>query len=813
MNAIPGDETAGQFQKSGLVAKILKIIIAVGTIPLILAMVLAYLQGNESLRGVIGSSFKALAFSSAIQVDRHLDEAVNRITQLAQHPTLNLAVRERNLSHQAQKPSTDLEERLAKEWDEGGPVQKEILSNAGSRMLNAFLKRTHQSSPSIKSVFITDQQGQLVASSNTHPPYSNRSRKSWISIVKNRSASVISGDLEFDPKLDLHIIEIALPLLDRAGTIQGALHHVFDAKALYSPSIKEIRFGDTGHVMLINSEGVVITCPILPTGHRLGDLALVQAVTGPAPAWVETQGNGHGNPEFSIIGSAPLSKVNARTELSNGKPLYTFAWQSSEELFAPTETLFLWIASAGLVSIFMIGALGTVAARRMVKPIQLLQQAAGAIGRGEQVEPLKIDTGDEIETLAQEINTMNGLLQKTFSGLEQQVEEKSQEVDYLREYTDCILMSVPETIVIFDEQLKIEYGNSAFETLCGQTVKQFTGKTLETLPAEASEKWQQVQKELAQFSKGKQGETNSGLSSSSGTYRAKDPLAPGKQSDEEHPLNIQIRDNTFVYAFFDVAIESRKGKRIGLIMKDITEEKKLLDQLTLADKLSGLGTLAAGIAHEMNNPLYTIMGFTEAIKDETDPATIQKYADKVLSRSRQMAAIILNLTGYSRSNGSDAPQPVDVNEQLKAATEMALLASYSSDIKLEQSLGKLSPIMAKPEEIQQVFHNIIRNSVQAMQGKGEITVSSTLEEQQVVVQIQDNGPGIPKEFALKIFDPFFTTKAQGEGTGLGLNLVHRIVKKYGGEISMESNVGQGARFIISFPCQSEVSQQVPESAT
>ncbi len=810
MQATPADDTAKHHQRSGLVAKILKIIIAVGTIPLILAMVLTYLQGNESLRGVIGSSFKALAFSSAIQVDRHLDEAINRMTELARHPTLNLAVRERNLYYQSKKTDEATAETLSREWDQDSPLRKEILGNAGSRILRGYLKRASLSSPSIKSIFITDQQGKLAASSNTYPPYLNRDRKSWISLVEGNSQSVTISDLEFDAKLGLHIIEVALPLLDRAGTVQGVLHTVFDAKALFSPSLEEILFGNTGHVMLINSDGVVITCPILPTGHRLDDLQLVQAVTGPAASWVETQGNGHGSREFSIIGSSPLKKINERTQAANGKGLFTFAWQSSEELFAPTQNLFLWIASAGLISISLIAVLGTVAARRMVKPINLLKQTAGAIGRGEKVEPLKIDTGDEIETLAHEINTMNGLLQKAFSGLEQKVEEKTREVDYLREYTDSILMSVPEVIIIFDDKFKIEYGNAAFESLCGQSAEHFTGQALQAVPLDAPEKWQQIQNELEVFSQGEPSYTRSKFAPHPKTYHAKDPLAPGTHSDDDHPSNIEIGDKIFAYVFFKVAIENQGINRTGLIMKDITEEKKLLDQLTLADKLSGLGTLAAGIAHEMNNPLYTIMGFTEAIKDETNPATIQKYADRILTRSKQMASIILNLTGYSRSNGSDEPKPVNVNEQLESAAEMALLASYSPDIEMDKSLSKVPPIMAKPEEIQQVFHNIIRNSVQAMEGKGRIRIESVLKGQNIVIQVQDNGPGIPKEYTSKIFDPFFTTKGQGEGTGLGLNLVHRIVQKYGGEISVESELGQGTCFTISFPCQQEAEVPVPD---
>ncbi len=793
-------------QGKGLVAKFLLIIITVGTVPLVLAMALSYFQGNQSLRGVIGASFKALAFSTATQIDRQIEEEVRRISRLAEHPTLSLAVRERNLSDRNLDASE--EKRLEAEWNSGGPLRKEILHNAGSRVLHGFLNQNHQTSQAVKSVFITDGRGTLVSSSNDFPGYNNTTRSSWIKLIRDKTVSLYIGDLQHDPKTDAYLFEFAVPIRDRSGVVQGAFHHLFDAKAFFFPSIEELLFGQTGHVMLINSDGVVYACPILPTGHRLGDPELLHAVTPEEPAWVETMGNGHGSREFSIIGVSPLQGVNAKMLGSTGKRLYTFAWQSSEELFAPTQDLFLWSASAGLISIFLITLMGSFAARRMVKPIQKLKKAAEAIGRGEQVEPLTIDTGDEIQTLAEEINTMNALLKKAFSGLEQKVEEKTREVDYLREYTDCILMSVPEVIIIFDDNLRVEYANAAFEKLTGLNTDASAEKTLAELPLENGDKWAQVIKELSAFVKGRK-PASLIPSTSLKDYQAKDPLAPGEQQAEELPFNIQIGEKIFAYLFFNVALEARNVKRTGLIMKDITEEKKLLDQLTLADKLSGLGTLAAGIAHEMNNPLYSIMGFTEAIKDETDPQKIQKFADKVLSRSRQMASIILNLTGYSRSNGTDLPQPVDVNEQIDSAVEMAVLASLSDDVVLEKHYGTLPPLLAKPEEIQQVALNIIRNSVQAMGGKGEIKIETEHRAGQIVIRIQDNGPGIPKDFVAKIFDPFFTTKAQGEGTGLGLNLVHRIVQKYGGEIRVDSDIGMGARFTITFPSSEEVRQQEP----
>ena len=114
---------------------------------------------------------------------------------------------------------------------------------------------------------------------------------------------------------------------------------------------------------------------------------------------------------------------------------------------------------AGVVSILLIGGMGSLAAKKIVQPIRRLQKAAERIGRGEKVEALEIKTGDELEALANEVNLMNDLLQKSFLGLENQVIEKTEEVIYLKEYTDSILRSVPDAMVIFDPDLKIEYVN------------------------------------------------------------------------------------------------------------------------------------------------------------------------------------------------------------------------------------------------------------------------------------------------------------------------------------------------------------------
>jgi signal transduction histidine kinase len=783
----------------GLKNKLIAIVIGVGTVPLILAMIFSYLQGNKSLTQVIGASFQALAHETSTKIDLLLKEEITKITHLARHPTLVLWVTQQN-KYLDQIPLSRIDQEIREQsqaWRKQKPLSLSPTTNRASHVLNDFLKNNPHALENTSALFVTGSKGLLVSSINFHPRYMNTHLTSWQKIISGDLKTFI-GPLTQDPQSEDYNFEFAVPIKDHEGQVVGVLHRVYAAKDYFSSALETITFGETGHVMLIDSNGVVLTCPILPTGHQLDDPKLVQAVTGPTTAWAQTQGDGHGSEHTSIIGYSPLEKTSQYTLASSNQKWFTFAWQDSHELFAPTENLLSWIAGAGVFSILLIVIMGSLAANKIVRPIRQVQSAAQSIGRGEKVPPLNIRTGDEIESLAEEINTMSGLLQKMFSGLEYQVEAKTQEVIHLRKYTDSILMSVPEIVLILDPNLKIEYANAAFEQLTGCLPEKYLEHTLPEISLDAAKEWTVLSKEVEKYQLGIKNQLIT-PSKPNSSYKAKDPLAPSDGNSKDTQNTITLRERIFAYQFFDVVLEEEKARRIGLIMKDITEEKRLLDKLTQAEKLSGLGTLAAGIAHEMNNPLYSIMGFTEAIMEEKQISKIQPLAQKVLDRSKHMASVILNLSGYTRTNEKDLLKEVDVNEKMEAAVEMALMASYTDDITLEKNFDSIPGILAKPEEIQQVFLNIISNAVQAMDGKGKLFLSSRQDHGNVIVQIRDNGPGIPPEYITKVFDPFFTTKGQGEGTGLGLNIVHRVVNQYGGNIKIESDPGEGTTFVISFP--------------
>jgi len=790
--------------QKGLKTKLICIMVGVGAIPLLLAMIIAYLQGNKSLEEVIGNSFKALAFETSTKIDYLLENEIAHNRRLAkQLAPLASALKANRAPENMDSPSLkSFFSKQSRLWSGKDKTMKYLLENPLAKILRNFLKENTVSPQSTQALFITNTDGVLVASINFYPDFV---RSGALFSGKRQSGDkekIYLSDLALDAKLDSYVFQVSVPIRDRQGKFLGAVHRVYSAKEFFSPNIEPITFGETGHVMLINSRGIVLDCPILPTGFKLREPDLVRSVTGASADWVLTHEDGHGGNELSIIGFSPLLETNRYLTSSTGYRWFTFVWQSSDELFAPTHKLFLWISAAVLFSVLLIVIMGEAASEKIVGPIKQLEHVAARIGRGEKVEPLEIHTGDEIESLGKQINQMNQMLQKSFSALEHQVQIKTRELRDIKEYTEKIFMSIPEVVLIFNQDLRIEYINTAFGKLVERRGRDFIGMSLGELEYAFKDQWKILANGLERFFR--YGEVKRSRRSAGQTmpsYEVRDPLAP--QSSEEKiqapsPV-ITLGDRFFSYQFFHVEITEKKIRKIGLMMKEITEEKKLMDQLTMADKLSGLGTLTAGIAHEINNPLYSIMGYTEAIQEEKNLPKIREYAAKVLNSSKNVASIILNLSGYTRSNVKADIQDVNVNERLDAAIEIAMVASYFDDIQLEKNYNPLPLLKSKPEEIQQIFVNIIQNAVQAMQGKGRLSIASVQSNSNIVVTIQDTGPGIPREFLSKVFDPFFTTKSQGEGTGLGLNIVHRIVENYGGRIQVESQVGAGATFTISFP--------------
>jgi PAS domain S-box-containing protein len=243
------------------------------------------------------------------------------------------------------------------------------------------------------------------------------------------------------------------------------------------------------------------------------------------------------------------------------------------------------------------------------------------------------------------------------------------------------------------------------------------------------------------------------------------------------------------------------GKVIGAvgIGKDVSEQKMLQYKLIQSEKLAGIGTLASGIAHEINNPLAAILGMAEAIKDEDDITLIKSYTDDIITYVTTANNIVKELSGYSHAAMSESRSTVDISVIIENALKMAKHSASFMSIDIKADLEKDCYVFANEGELQQVLVNLMVNAIHAMEDKGKLTLKCFRRANFVWTTVSDTGQGIPKEYINQIYDPFFTTKPVGKGTGLGLYVVYRIVTKYGGTIEIDSKVGVGTTFTLKFP--------------
>ena len=230
------------------------------------------------------------------------------------------------------------------------------------------------------------------------------------------------------------------------------------------------------------------------------------------------------------------------------------------------------------------------------------------------------------------------------------------------------------------------------------------------------------------------------------------------------------------------------------------------------EKLSALGGLLAGVAHELNNPLSVVLGLSLMLKETaTDTKTIER-ADKIGKAAERCARIVKTFLAMARQQPTQTSN-ISIDDVIAAAIEVAGYSIRSSDIELSARLAPdLPAVWADPDQLSQVLINLLVNAEQALHdwdGRRKIKISTQRHSKSgnVVIKIVDTGPGIPKQILPRIFEPFFTTKEVGAGTGIGLSFCHRIVQSHGGTIRVESSEGGGSKFIVSLPASSRLDER------
>ena len=368
--------------------------------------------------------------------------------------------------------------------------------------------------------------------------------------------------------------------------------------------------------------------------------------------------------------------------------------------------------------------------------------------------------------------------------------------------------AAPSGILIVNRDGKIVFANRALLDMFGYVIDELIGEAIEILvPSARADAHRQRREAFAMNPSprvmGRQ-EHFDAVRKNGDVFPVEIGLQPSEVADEKMVVATVI-DTTQRKLIEDRLhrheehLEELVEERTHALHAAQVEKERVTERLIQTEKLAAIGTLVSGIGHEINNPLYFILGTAEALENETDSTVLQRYGKEIVEHCRRIAATVRNLSQYARPGESHGMELVDLNDVVAAALQTVKRSPGADTVDIDWTANPVVAIRGKAEELQQVLFNIIRNAIQACGAIGVVRIETREDDEQVTVSISDSGPGIPEHFRKQVFDPFFTTKGPDDGEGLGLYIVQQIVLKHGGDIDLDSDGYSGTTFTVRFP--------------
>lgn len=390
---------------------------------------------------------------------------------------------------------------------------------------------------------------------------------------------------------------------------------------------------------------------------------------------------------------------------------------------------------------------------------------------------LPIDVGrlhdPYLRCLVGDYNTMMQALRRVFST----VEECQNRVLTERNRINAILQSLPGTLLSVDDDLRINVVNSLAETMFGLSEEELVGRGI--------------------FDVLSLGDADRDLLRDAFLYKRR----VANQEIECH-LNGILHHLSLNLSFL-----LQTGADMGAVitLQDISDYKRLQESVYNQEKLVAMGELAAGVAHELNTPLGSILGYAQLLRDAVgEDRKILEWTRVICDEARRCSRIIDDLLNYARSRDKCTDDVCDVNGVVRSVSETFVscrMKRYSISVKLDL-LDDALRVEGGCGQLEIVLVNLMSNSIQALAGRPDavITIRTGFSENgQVTLAVEDNGPGIPRNIRGRIFDPFFTTKEVGSGTGLGLAICQAMLTRRGASICYDSDFTGGTRFVVELP--------------
>jgi len=401
-------------------------------------------------------------------------------------------------------------------------------------------------------------------------------------------------------------------------------------------------------------------------------------------------------------------------------------------------------------------------------PCRIREHSVAVLGLGKTVDGdyLSSDDVELVETIAGYV-----AVALDNSQLYSSLEQKALEIARLKDFSENIVESLNVGVLAVDLEGLVESWNTRMEQLFGVARQEAVGRQLRSLlPEELAE-------EIA--ARGDQEQVT-------GIYKQR-----LHHQGKALTLNVSI-----------TPLVSKSGERIGrlLLFDDVTQRERMEEQMSQTEKLTSLGLLAAGVAHEVNTPLAVISNYIQMLaKQMPDGDPRQSLIEKIVKQTFRASEIVNNLLNFSRTGAAEAAD-IDVNRVVEETLSLVSHPLKTAQIHVVKHLGEtLPPVRGSANKLQQVFLNLFLNARDAMPGGGLLEVRTGAHNGSVEIEVVDTGAGIAREHIHRIFDPFFTTKSNGRGTGLGLSVSYGIIKEHSGKIDVRSTPGKGTSFHVEFP--------------
>jgi PAS domain S-box-containing protein len=358
------------------------------------------------------------------------------------------------------------------------------------------------------------------------------------------------------------------------------------------------------------------------------------------------------------------------------------------------------------------------------------------------------------------------------------------ELDNLRRLHRQILQDLPLGVCATDNQGKIVLWNLALESMTGIEARELIGTPLGTLPPP----WAGL---LAGFAR----------TTENHIYRMELAVA-GK------PRWYNLHKSAYAEPVVYGADVGRPG--VVMLIEDLTDLGNLEAELAHNDRLASVGRLAAGVAHEIGNPITGIASLAQNLRHESEPEVVSRSIEEILGQTRRVSEILRTLTGFSRgSSHLQQRETFALHEAVDDAVQLMRLTHKDDGIRFEASCPPDILFTGNRQQLSQVLVNLLSNAADASGDGDRVDLLARSDGREIILEVMDQGQGIPDDLRETIFEPFYTTKPTGQGTGLGLSLAYKIIEDHEGTLTIDSQVGLGTRVIVNLPAQEPESAHEP----